>query len=235
MKNSNSSFSIVVALNDVPTLTIASYHLERFGYIVNTVQNTDTLLNTIERIEPNMLLLDEDLVGQHSPLNICTLLKNNTRTSNIKIIYASKNSDLENKNFNATITKPFVPSELVKKVKELAEVASPVSFKKTVSFLDIEMNLSTFRVLRGNRSIHLGPNEFKILQCFLEHPGKILSREHIMNYVWGHSSQVEPRTIDVHINRLRLALKNNDEELPLIKTVRSSGYSLTVPRELVRA
>lgn len=235
MKNSNSSFSIVVALSDIPTSTIVSYHLERFGFIVNTIQTTDNILNTVERIEPSLLLLDEDLSGQHSSLNICSFLKNNNRTSNIKIIYATQNPEIEKKNFNDIITKPFVPSELVKKVKELAEVKSPISFKKTVSFLDIEMNLSTFRVSRGNRSIHLGPNEFKILQCFLEHPGKILSREHIMNYVWGHSNQVEPRTIDVHINRLRLALKNENEDLPLIKTVRSSGYSLTVPRELVRS
>ena len=95
------------------------------------------------------------------------------------------------------------------------------------------MNLSTFRVNRLGKTIHLGPNEFKILQCFLELPGKTLSREHIMNYVWGPNSSVEPRTIDVHINRLRSALKVKEEELPLIKTIRSAGYALHVSKELI--
>ena len=128
-----------------------------------------------------------------------------------------------------------MPSELVSKIKVLASQHVPSNNNKIINYHDIEMNVSNFRVTRLGRVIHLGPNEFKIFQCFLELPGRVLSREHIMNYVWGHNSKIEPRTIDVHINRLRAALKNNDDELPLIKTIRSAGYSLNAPRELVRS
>jgi two-component system phosphate regulon response regulator PhoB len=96
------------------------------------------------------------------------------------------------------------------------------------------MNVNAFKVTRFGKSIHLGPTEFKILQCLLELPGRVLSREHIMNYVWGYNALVEQRTIDVHINRLRSALKDNGDELPLIRTIRSAGYSLNAPREVVR-
>jgi two-component system phosphate regulon response regulator PhoB len=235
MINSNPNSSVIIALSDVPTLTIISYHLERLGFVVNTVNNTDGILDTIERIDPSILILDEDLTGQQSPINICSLLKNNPRTKEIKIIFASKNENLAKENFNEFLTKPFVPSHLFKKISNLSNNKNVVNqSKRIITYHDIEMNVTNFRVIRNGRIIHLGPNEFKIFQCFLEHPGKTLSREHIINYVWGHNDQVEPRTIDVHINRLRTALKNNELEAPLIKTIRSSGYALSAPRELIR-
>jgi two-component system, OmpR family, phosphate regulon response regulator PhoB len=234
MKNANANSSIIVALSDVATMTIISYHLERIGFIVSKAQNTDILLNIIDRLEPNMIIIDEDLPGAQSAKNICTYLKNTPQTSNIKIIYVAsqKNDDLGFATDH--IIKPFVPSQLVQKVNSQLSMQEKNLGKKIISYQDIEMNLTTFRISRNGRNIHLGPNEFKIFQCFLEHPGKILSREHIMNYVWGHNSQVEPRTIDVHINRLRSALKNSEDEIPLIKTVRSSGYSLCAPKEFAR-
>jgi len=192
------------------------------------------LLDTVERIEPNIIILDEDTAGILKPSDVCSILKNNPKTNNIKIILASKTAQLDNSVINDYIIKPFVPSELVSKIKSFATKHVSSSNKKIIRYHDIEMNINTFRVTRLGKTIHLGPNEFKIFQCFLELPDRVLSREHIMNYVWGHNSQVEPRTIDVHINRLRAALKDNEDELPLIKTIRSAGYSLSAPRELAR-
>ncbi len=234
MVNKNTN-SIIVALSDVPTMTIISYHLERYGFVVNAAQKTDNLLSMIESIDPYILIIDEDLQGDKKAKDICAMLKANPRTNQIKILFASFADYSENNSYDSSIKKPFVPSEMVKKIKSLTEQVDSLPGKKIISYYDIEMNLSTFKVMRNGRQIHLGPNEFKILQCFVELPGKVLSREHIMNYVWGHNSQVEQRTIDVHINRLRAALRNNDDELPLIRTVRSSGYSLCAPREVVRA
>lgn len=235
MVNKNSSSSILIALSDVPTLTVIAYHLERYGFIVNSVKTTESLLSTVERIEPNIVILDEDMPGSLKAADVCSILKNNPKTSEISILFVAK-ADIANNSFvNELLIKPFVPSELVSKIKILATQHVPSNNNKIINYHDIEMNVSNFRVTRLGRVIHLGPNEFKIFQCFLELPGRVLSREHIMNYVWGHNSQIEPRTIDVHINRLRSALKNSEDELPLIKTIRSSGYSLNAPRELVRA
>ena len=235
MVNKVSTSSVLIALSDIPTLTIISYHLERYGFLVNSIRSTDVLLNTVECIEPNIIILDEDMPGSLISKDICSILKNNPKTRDINIIYVSKEAISEGLPINDSIIKPFVPSELVKKIKSFSTQPIASNNNKTLHYHDIEMSLSTFRVARQGRQIHLGPNEFKIFQCFLELPDRVLSREHIMNYVWGHNNQVEPRTIDVHINRLRSALRNNEDELPLIKTIRSSGYSLNAPRELVRA
>lgn len=235
MANKNSASSILIALSDEATLTVISYHLERYGFIVNSARNTEALLNTAEHIEPDILIIDEALPGNLKPSDVCTVLKAKSRTKNINIILTTKTPQANNPFINDYIIKPFVPSELVSKIKSFA--TKPISNlnKKIFNYHDIEMNIDTFRVTRFGKVIHLGPTEFKILQCFLELPGRVLSREHIMNHVWGYNSQVEPRTIDVHINRLRTALKENEDEIPLIRTIRSAGYSLNVQRETVRA
>jgi two-component system phosphate regulon response regulator PhoB len=91
------------------------------------------------------------------------------------------------------------------------------------------MDLNSCRVTRASREVHLGPKEFQILKCLLTNPRRILSREYIMRHVWGYGSDVEIRTIDVHINRLRTALKNDVDGSPFIKTVRAAGYCLGIP------
>jgi len=232
MTNTKSSFSVLIALSDISTSTIISYHLERYGFVVNSVQDTEMLLDTVHRIEPDIMILDEDIPGSIKAQNICSIIKNDSKTSNIKIIYATSADQVKESTADSYIKKPFVPSELVGKVKSFASSQVLSHNKKIIQYRDIEMNLNTFRVSRNQKVIHLGPNEFKILQCFLEMPGRTLSREHILNYVWGHNSQVEPRTIDVHINRLRSALKGSNTELPLIKTVRSEGYAFSAPPEI---
>ncbi len=234
MANKNSAPSILLALSDDPTLTVISYHLERYGFIVNSARNTEALLTSVERIEPDILIIDEALPGNLKPNDVCTVLKAKSRTKNINIILTTKTAQTNNPFINDYIMKPFVPSELVGKIKSFATKPMSNINQKIFNYHDIEMNVGTFKVTRFGRAIHLGPTEFKILQCFLELPGRILSREHIMNHVWGYNSQVEPRTIDVHINRLRTALKENEDEIPLIRTIRSAGYSLNIPRETVR-
>ena len=226
--------SILLALKDNPTLTVLSYHLERCGFIINSARNSEELLVAVERIEPNILVVDEDIPGNMAVSDLCANLKTRYKTKNIHIILAAKTSQENNQSINDYIMKPFVPSELVSKIKALAKEAVPYSGSKTLSYNGIEMQVDSFKVSRSGRAIHLGPTEFKILQCFLELPGKVLSREHIMNHVWGYDSDVEPRTIDVHINRLRSALKENDDETSIIRTIRSAGYSLNLIRSMVK-
>lgn len=227
--------SILLALKDNPTLTVLSYHLERCGFIVNSARTTENLALTVDRIDPNILVIDEDLPGSAKVYDVCRDLKSRYKTKNVHIISAASKAPQENAAIiNDYILKPFVPSVLVSKIKALASESLPVSSSKILNYNDIEMQVDSFKVTKQGRVIHLGPTEFKILQCFLELPGKVLSREHIMNHVWGYDSQVEPRTIDVHINRLRSALKDNDDEPSLIRTIRSAGYSLNLIRSTVR-
>jgi len=234
MVNENATTSVLLALNDNPTSMVMSYHLERYGFIVNSARTNESLLETAERIEPNIIVVDEDLPGNMNSSDTCNMLKNKARTKNAYIILASKAEEKKDTSIDSYIKKPFAPSELVGKIKAFAKENSTTATKKILCYHDIEMDVTAFKLTRFDKAIHLGPTEFKILQCLLELPGRVLSRDHIKNYVWGHNSQVEPRTIDVHINRLRNALKDNGDEVPLIRTIRASGYSLNAPRELVR-
>jgi len=227
--------SILLALKDNPTLTVLSYHLERYGFAVNSAKNTEEILIAINRIEPNILIIDEEIPGSLAVSDLCSSLKTKYKSRKLYIILATKTYQKDNPNINDCIIKPFVPSELVAKIKSFTHEVVPLpSNNKNLSYNGIEMHVDSFKVTRSGRAIHLGPTEFKILQCFLELPGKVLSREHIMKHVWGFDGQVEQRTIDVHINRLRAALKEDDDEISIIRTIRSAGYSLNMIRSAVR-
>ena len=126
------------------------------------------------------------------------------------------------------ITKPFSPSELIARIRAVLRRTRPASETDTLSFEDLEMDLVAHKVRRNDRDIHLGPTEFRLLRHFLEHPGRVFSREQLLDRVWGPDVYVEPRTVDVHIRRLRKAI-NEEPELDLIRTVRSAGYALDKP------
>lgn len=123
------------------------------------------------------------------------------------------------------VTKPFSPSELTARLKAVLRRARPSTAEDMLRFSDLAMDLTGHRVTRNGRNIHLGPTEFRLLRFFLEHPGRVFSREQLLDAVWGRDVYVEPRTVDVHIRRLRKAV-NGDDDLDVIRTVRSAGYAL---------
>jgi two-component system phosphate regulon response regulator PhoB len=128
--------------------------------------------------------------------------------------------------------RPFAPAEFLSNVKSLLRKSNPVFQDKIIKYKDLTMDLATYKVQRAGKKIHLGPTEFKIMQMLIQSPKTILSREKIIEYVWGEAAQnIEPRTVDVHVNRLRSLVKINDTELPFIKTVRAAGYCLNLPGE----
>ena len=126
------------------------------------------------------------------------------------------------------VTKPFSPTELVSRVRALLRRSRPSMAAERLEFADLVMDLAAHRVRRGGRDIHLGPTEFRLLRHLIEHPGRVFSREQLLNAVWGNEVYVEPRTVDVHVRRLRLAVNGKDEP-DLIRTVRSAGYALDRP------
>ncbi len=130
------------------------------------------------------------------------------------------------------IARPFTPSEILLAIKSLLRRSKPIFQDKVIKYKDLSMDLSTYKVTRGEKRIHLGPTEFKILQMLVQSPKVIFSRQQIIDYVWGAGMAIEPRTVDVHVNRLRSLVKIHKDEIPFIKTVRSSGYCLNLPGEI---
>ena len=116
-------------------------------------------------------------------------------------------------------------------IKSLLRKSKPVFQDKVIRYKDLTMDLATYKVHRGDKRIHLGPTEFKIMQMLIQAPKVILSRQEIIDCVWGSNQQIEPRTVDVHVNRLRSLVKIRENELPFIKTVRAAGYCLNLPGE----
>jgi two-component system phosphate regulon response regulator PhoB len=123
------------------------------------------------------------------------------------------------------ITKPFNMDALLARMRALLRRSSPVSAKGRLEFHDITMDLAAHRVQRNGRALHVGPTEYRLLEFFLQHPRRVFSREELLDSVWGPDIHVEPRTVDVHIRRLRKSI-NGDGELDLVRTVRAAGYAL---------
>ncbi|CAN0596398.1 unnamed protein product, partial [Ectocarpus sp. 12 AP-2014] len=124
------------------------------------------------------------------------------------------------------LCRPFTPNELMTTIRSLLRKSRPIFQDKVIEYSDIKMDLSTFKVLRGSKQVHLGPTEFKILQLFIQKPKNIYSRRQIIDYVWGVDKEIAHRTIDVHINRIRTLMKLDTDRYQLIKTIRSAGYCL---------
>ena len=123
------------------------------------------------------------------------------------------------------VTKPFSPSELIARIRAVLRRTKPVPADEVLRYEDLTMDLAAHRVRRDRREVHLGPTEFRLLRYLLEHPGRVFSREQLLDGVWGRDVYVEPRTVDVHIRRLRKAI-NGPQDADLIRTVRSAGYAL---------
>ena len=230
--------TIMVIEPDIITRTSASNSLERSGFNVMIASNSDEALAilkaTPEYKKPNMFVIASKLEGL-SGIELCTILKLKQNLKSAPIIMIANVEDsiqsaqgLDN-SFDDYLIKPFAQSELALKVKSWLSKTKPELKSKLLNFKNIQMDLASYKVSKNGIEIHLGPTEFKILQCLIETPTKIFSREDIMHYVWQSKDNVEVRTIDVHINRLRTALKQPHENITAIKTVRSAGYCLEIP------
>jgi two-component system phosphate regulon response regulator PhoB len=231
--------TILLVDTDESLLTVLSYNFERYGFVVNTAKDATGAVQIAERVRPDLIVLAQELAGNVSGLEVCSVLRSKAITKGISVILTfSSSSDVENiiashSNIVDYLRRPFSPSELIKRVRSIFSKEQPKANQTTSQLLEyknLKMNVGSYRVTRNGQAIHLGPTEFKILQCLMQLPSRVLSREDIMSHVWGYNSQIEPRTIDVHINRLRSALKNDNlmgtTETPSIKTVRSAGYCL---------
>ncbi|MFV3076558.1 phosphate regulon transcriptional regulator PhoB [Niveispirillum fermenti] len=221
---------ILVVEDEADLVTLLSYNLEREGFRVITAGDGEEALLQADERSPHLILLDW-MLPLMSGLEVCRQLRRNSKTRDIPVIMLTARGEEADKvrglNSGADdyLSKPFSPTELVARIRAVLRRASPALAEELLRFSDISMDLAAHRVRRGERDIHLGPKEFALLRHFMQHPGRVFSREQLLDIVWGHDVYVELRTVDVHIRRLRKAL-NETEEQDVIRTVRSAGYAL---------
>lgn len=205
------------------------YNFTKEGYIVDTALDGEIALDKIFNKPPELILLDW-MLPKISGMDLCKRIRNNKETKNIPIIMLTargeENDRIQGLEMGADdyVTKPFSINELLARAKAVIKRARPIFAEEKITFCDISLNIATHKVFRGDKEIKLGPTEFNLLRFFLENIERVFSREQLLNHVWKNDALVEPRTVDVHVRRLRKVLNTNNKK-DYIRTVRSAGYS----------
>lgn len=221
---------ILVVEDEAPLVTMLRYNLEKQGFRVEEAADGQEALTRIAEVKPDLVLLDWMLPAM-SGIEVCRQIRRKPGTRDLPVIMVTARAEdadaVRGLNTGADdyITKPFQMDTLLARIRALLRRAGATPAKGTLKFHDIVMDLAAWRVQRQGRSIHLGPTEFRLLEFFMQHPGRVFSREELLDAVWGPDIHVEPRTVDVHIRRLRKTL-NGPGEIDVIRTVRAAGYAL---------
>jgi two-component system, OmpR family, phosphate regulon response regulator PhoB len=227
---------LVLVVDDEPVLaTLLRYDLEREGFDVSAAQDGEEALLHLRERTPEAVLLDWILPGI-SGLEVCRQIRRAPDWRNLPLIMLTARDDEADRirgldsGADDYVTKPFSPSELIARLRAVIRRANPAAAARTLRFGDIIMDLSESCVTRGDRRVHLSPIEFRLLRFLLRHPGRVFSREQLLDGVWGRDVDLELRTVDNYIRRLRVAL-NSGGRLDLIRTVHAVGYSLDLVAE----
>lgn len=221
----------ILLIEDDQSLTeLIRYNLTKADFIVHCESDGEEGLFATEEISPDLILLDW-MLPNLSGIEICRRIRRNKATQNVPIIMLTARAEESDRirgldtGADDYVTKPFSPKELIARINAVLRRIRPALTGETLVFDDLILDATTHKVTRGGNPIHLGPTEFKILRYFMESPGRVFSREQLLDNIWGNDIYVELRTVDVHIRRLRKAL--NNENMPdLIRTIRSAGYAL---------
>jgi two-component system, OmpR family, phosphate regulon response regulator PhoB len=221
---------LLVVEDDDAISMLLRYNLEKEGYEVGVAMDgEEALLMASERL-PDLVLLDW-MLPKVPGIEVCRRLRAKPDARNVPIIMLTARGEETDSvrgldtGADDYITKPFSTTELLARVRAVMRRIRPGLADDRLVFSDIIMDRVSHRVKRGEREVHLGPTEFRLLDYFMQHPGRVFSREQLLDAVWGSDIYVEARTVDVHVGRLRKALNEGDER-DLIRTVRSSGYAL---------
>ena len=218
---------LLLVEDDRPLAELVRFHFDRAGYAVTRTGDGEEALILAEEVRPDLVILDWMIEGI-SGIEVCRRLRRRPATANLPIIMLTARGE-ENDRVRGLetgaddyLTKPFSPKELVARAGAVLRRVRPALAAETLDYGGIEMDLAAHRVRRNGRAVQLGPTEYRLLRHFLENAGRVFSRQQLLETVWPHSEDIELRTVDVHIRRLRLALGEPD----LIRTVRSAGYAL---------
>lgn len=206
------------------------WHFAREGFSVRQTPDGEQALVLVEERVPDIVLLDwmiESLPG----IEVCRRLRRNPKSANVPIIMLTARGEEEDRirgletGADDYVTKPFSPRELVARVSAVLRRLRPALAGELLTYADIELDSVAHKVVRNSQIVAMGPTEFRLLRHFMEHPGRVFSRGQLLDSVWGQDSDIELRTVDVHIRRLRKAI-NLPGTSDIIRTVRSAGYAL---------
>jgi len=218
---------LLLVEDDRALAELVTFHFERAGYRVTRTGDGEEALILAEEIKPDLILLDWMIEGI-SGIEVCRRLRRRPVTANVPIIMLTARGEEDDRirgldtGADDYLTKPFSPKELVARAGAVLRRVRPALAAETLGYSGLEMDLGAHRVKRDGAAVQVGPTEYRLLRHFLEHPGRVFSRQQLLETVWPHSEDIELRTVDVHIRRLRLALGEPD----IVRTVRSAGYAL---------
>jgi two-component system, OmpR family, phosphate regulon response regulator PhoB len=223
---------VLVVEDEAPLAELLKYNLEKEGYRVSVANDGEEALVLADENQPDLVVLDW-MLPKAPGIEVCRRLRARQETRNTPIVMLTARSEESDRvrgldiGADDYITKPFSMTELLARLRAVMRRIRPGLADDKIVCGDIVMDRVAHRVKRDGREVHLGPTEFKILDHLMQHPGRVFSREQLLDAVWGSDVYVEARTVDVHIGRLRKALMVGAEIDP-IRTVRSAGYALDV-------
>ena len=221
---------VLVVEDEAALATMLRYNLEKQGFRVEEAADGQEALTRVAEARPDLVLLDW-MLPVMSGLEVCRQLRRRPATRDLPVIMVTARTEDQdavrglNTGADDYITKPFNMDALLARMRALLRRSGAVPTKGMLAFHDLQLDLGAHRVQRNDRPIHVGPTEFRLLEFFMQHPRRVFSREELLDAVWGPDIHVEPRTVDVHIRRLRKAI-NGEGELDIVRTVRAAGYAL---------
>jgi len=226
--------SILVIEDEAALSTLLEYNLDKEGFRVACAADGEEGLLRIEEETPDLIVLDW-MLPKVSGVEVCRQLRARPETRRMPILMLTARGEETDKvrgldtGADDYVVKPFAMSELVARIRALLRRTRPELVEERLEFEDIVLDRASRRVTRSGRNVRLGPTEFRLLDFLMQRPGRVFSRERLMDAVWGPNTYVELRTVDVHVGRLRKALREGGAADP-IRTVRSAGYSLDQER-----
>ena len=221
----------LLLVEDDPALAeLIEYRFKGEGYDVRLTGDGDEALLLAAEDAPDLVLLDW-MIGGTSGIEVCRRLRREKSTAHVPIIMLTARGAEDDRirgletGADDYVTKPFSPRELIARVAAVLRRVRPALAGETLNVGDLALDPTAHKVLRRNRTLAIGPTEFRLLRHFMEHPGRVFSRDQLLDAVWGTGSEIELRTVDVHIRRLRKAIELDGAPDP-VRTVRSAGYAL---------
>ncbi|HEV2160809.1 MAG TPA: phosphate regulon transcriptional regulator PhoB [Stellaceae bacterium] len=222
--------AVLVVEDETALLTLLRYNLEKEGFTVSAAHDGEEALLQLKEAKPDAVLLDW-MLPRVSGIEVCRQIRRTPAWRDLPVIMLTARGEEGDRvrgldsGADDYVVKPFSPNELIARLRAVIRRARPASNAETLRFSDLSLDLSAHKVARDNKPIHLGPTEFRLLRFLMERPGRVFSREQLLDAVWGRDAEVELRTVDVHIRRLRKAL-NGGGRTDVIRTVRAAGYAL---------
>lgn len=221
---------ILVVEDEEALRALLDYNLTRAGFDVRVASDGDEAVLALEEDPPDLVLLDW-MLPRLSGLEICRRIRHRPELRDLPVILLTARGEEEDRvrgletGADDYVSKPFSIPELIARIHALLRRSRPELASDTIVFGDLTLDRDKHRVRRGEREVRLGPKEFRLLECLLQRPGRVYSRTQLLDLVWGQEADVEIRTVDVHIGRLRKALNETGERDPL-RTVRAAGYAI---------